>query len=103
MCMHNSNMYCFLLSLSVANSDYRPRSYTVQFGPDSTQQSISVVIEDDNVVEEQESFSCTLSISSELEELGFAVDPSAASASISITDNDGMQPARTCTYIGLVV
>ena len=101
--MRNSNMYCFLLSLSVENSDYQPRSYTVQFGPDSTQQSISVALVDDNLVELEESFRCTLSISSELEELGFEVDPSAASASIIITDNDGMQPACTYTYIGLVV
>ena len=75
----------------VANSDYEPGPFEIEFEPGTTLVSHQVYIVDNNVVEGPEFFHCTLTISDDLVAAGVQVD--LAVARVNITDNDGMQPS----------
>ena len=82
----NNTKSCFL-SLFVANSDYEPGPYKIEFAPGTTSVNQPVYIVDNNVVEGPEFFYCTLTISDDLMAMGVQVDQSVAR--VNITDNDG--------------
>ncbi len=66
------------------NADYAPASGSVTFGPGETQKTISVMILDDNLIENPEDFFVTLSNPS-----GGSLDPAGGSvATVNISDND---------------
>ena len=77
--------------MCAANDDFKPGPYVVTFQDGETTATASVVIADDMKIEDLESFQCTLNIFDELVSQSIQVDPSAASTTITIRDNDGMQ------------
>ena len=86
----------FLPFLCIANVDFKPGPYYASFEIGDTTATVSVNITDENIadpveIEDDESFHCFLNISDELVSKGVQVDPSAASTTITIRDNDGMQ------------
>ena len=70
-----------------APGDYEAKQINVTFPVGSTRQSVDVLITDDNILEDMESFSLQLSISDDLIDKGMQVGPNAA-AVINIMDND---------------
>ena len=69
-----------VLFLFAENEDFIPLNTTLEFSPGSPQQAISVMIIDDNQVEEVEFFSIQAAIDNET---------STAGIFIAIQDNDG--------------
>ena len=68
-----------------AGSDFQNEVITLTFGPNNLQQIANIEIEDDDVVESDESFNIVLSPGSS----GLATLGSPNSAVVTITDNDG--------------
>ena len=76
-------------------TDYTAITGTVTLTPTDAQQCVTVMIEDDSLLEETESLTVSLSPTGVIE----SVQLSLQTTTIVITDDDGKKLEDTCTYI----
>ncbi|WP_230741477.1 lectin like domain-containing protein [Methanooceanicella nereidis] len=88
-----SVQYATTTGTATSNSDYIPASGTLYFGNGETSKSFNVTIVDDNKKEDSETIGLTLSDPSGGAVLGLK------EATITINDNDGLQPHIVYGYI----
>ena len=74
------------MSTSTEDGDYTALTGTVTLTPTDTQQCVSVMIEDDSVLEETESLTVSLSLTEILDR----VQLTQQTATVVILDNDGI-------------